>query len=290
MTGLITKGIGGFYYVLTEAGIIECKGRGIFKKDGITLAVGDEVEIELIEDEPGKGVINAILPRKNQFIRPPIVNVDTFIVVFAPKKPKPNYILIDKFLIMAEMHGIDPVICLNKCDLASDDEIAEIKEIYESVYPVVPISCETGEGLDNLKAVVEGKRAALAGPSGVGKSTILNCLHPTANMETGDISKKTSRGKHTTRHAEIFQIEGGGMIYDTPGFTSFEILEAEEDNLMHYYPEIEKMTGKCRYDDCRHMKEPECAVRAAVKSGEIHGLRYNSYVANMEEIRNRKKY
>ena len=166
MTGLITKGIGGFYYVLTEAGIIECKGRGIFKKDGITLAVGDEVEIELIEDEPGKGVINAILPRKNQFIRPPIVNVDTFIVVFAPKKPKPNYILIDKFLIMAEMHGIDPVICLNKCDLASDDEIAEIKEIYEKVYPVVPISCETGEGLDKLKEVVEGKTILITTSNG----------------------------------------------------------------------------------------------------------------------------
>lgn len=290
MLGLITKGIGGFYYVLTERGVIECKGRGIFKKDGITLAVGDQVEIELIEDEADKGVINSILPRKNHFIRPPIVNVETFVVVFAPKKPKPNFILIDKFLIMAEMNGIEPIICLNKCDLASEEEIDEIRSIYESTYPVVAISCETGEGLDKLKKIISGKRTALAGPSGVGKSTILNCLHPEAKMETGDISKKTSRGKHTTRHAEIFQIEGGGMIYDTPGFTSFEILEAEEDNLMHYYPEIEKYTGKCRYDNCRHMKEPECAVRSAVKEGIIHKLRYNSYVANMDEIRSKKKY
>lgn len=288
MKGLITKGIGGFYYVLTEEGMIEAKGRGIFKKDGITLAVGDLVELELTED--GKGVINSIEPRKNQFIRPPIVNVDTFIVVFAPKKPKPNYILIDKFLIMAEMNGIEPIICLNKCDLADEEEIEEIKRIYGDVYPVITVSCVTEQGLDQLKSVVTGKKAALAGPSGVGKSTILNHLHPQANMETGSISHKTSRGKHTTRHVEIFQLEEGGMIYDTPGFTSFEILEAEEDNLSHYYPELERYLGQCRYDNCRHKSEPDCAVVRAVKNKEIHPLRYESYLSNLEEIRNKKRY
>ena len=145
MTGLITKGIGGFYYVLTEQGMIEAKGRGIFKKDGITLSVGDKVEIELIEE--GKGVINEIYPRKNQFIRPPIVNVDTFIVVIAPARPKPNYILIDKFLVMAEMNGMEPILCINKCDLVSPEEISHIKEIYNGVYPVLTLSCQTGQGL-----------------------------------------------------------------------------------------------------------------------------------------------
>ena len=288
MTGLITKGIGGFYYVLTEQGMIEAKGRGIFKKDGITLSVGDKVEIELIEE--GKGVINEIYPRKNQFIRPPIVNVDTFIVVIAPARPKPNYILIDKFLVMAEMNGMEPILCINKCDLVSPEEISHIKEIYNGVYPVLTLSCQTGQGLQELKDRIQGQKAALAGPSGVGKSTILNCLHPEANMETGDISHKTHRGKHTTRHVEIFQIEGGGMVFDTPGFTSFEILEADETNLMNFYPEIEHFKGQCRYDDCRHLKEPACAVRAAVAKGEIHEKRYASYLANMEELHNKKKY
>ncbi len=288
MTGLITKGIGGFYYVLTEEGMIEAKGRGIFKKDGITLAVGDIVEVEKTEE--GKGVINSIHPRKNQFIRPPIVNVDTFIVVFAPAHPKPNYMLIDKFLIMAEMNGIEPVLCLNKCDLVSEEEVEEIRSIYADIYPILTVSCQTGHGLDKLAEMVAGKKAALAGPSGVGKSTILNHLHPEANMETGAVSYKTRRGKHTTRHVEIFQLEGGGMIYDTPGFTSFEILEAEEDNLSGFYPEMDQLRGQCRYDDCRHVSEPECAVRDAVKAGRIHKKRYDSYLANLEEIRTRKKY
>lgn len=290
MKGLIVKGIGGFYYVDTAQGIIEAKGRGIFKKDGITLAVGDIVELEIIDEEGKKGVINSINPRKNQFIRPPIANVDTFVVVFAAAKPKPNLILVDKFLIMAEMHGVEAVICINKSDLVSPETLAEYKAIYEDIYPVITVSARTGEGLDRLKEVISGKTAALAGPSGVGKSTILNALIPHANMETGSVSEKTKRGKHTTRHVEIFDAEGGGRIFDTPGFTSFEILEAEEDNLMHYYPDIDKYSGGCYYDNCRHLKEPQCAVREALDDGKIHKLRYQSYTANMEEIKNRRKY
>lgn len=290
MKGLIVKGIGGFYYVETEAEIIEAKGRGIFKKDGTTLMVGDEVELEIIDEEEKKGVINAILPRKNSFIRPPIANADVFIVVFAPKKPKPNFALIDKFLIMAEMHSVEAIICINKCDLASDEEIAEIRAVYDSIYPVLSVSGKTGMGIGELEGRIAGKKAALAGPSGVGKSTLLNLMIPHANMETGSISEKTQRGKHTTRHVEIFDAEGGGKLFDTPGFTSFEILEAEEDSLWMYYPEIEKFAGKCRYDNCRHLKEPDCCVREAVKKGEIHKLRYESYLANMEEIQKRKKY
>ena len=290
MRGLIRKGIGGFYYVQTEAGLIEAKGRGIFKKDGTTLAVGDRVEIDIIDEAEKKGVIDEILPRKNQFIRPPIVNVDVFLIVFAATRPKPNFALVDKFLVMAEMHNVESILCINKCDGASAEEIAEMKAVYEPVYPVFCISGRTGQGLAALEAQIAGRTAALAGPSGVGKSTILNAMIPHANMETGEISAKTKRGRHTTRHAELFDVEGGGMVFDTPGFTSFEILEADEDSLRLYYPELERYEGQCRYDNCRHMTEPDCAVRDAVRSGRIHKSRYESYTANMEEIRSRKKY
>ena len=289
MEGLIVKGIGGFYYVDTGSEIIEAKGRGIFKKDGITLAVGDRVELEIIDEAEKKGVINSIYPRKNQFIRPPIVNVDTFVVVFAASKPKPNLVLVDKFLVMAEMHGVEAIICINKRDLVSPEILGEYKAIYENIYPVIAVSARTGEGMDELKNALSAKTAALAGPSGVGKSTIINALVPHANMETGSISEKTKRGKHTTRHAEIFKAEGGGRIFDTPGFTSFEIMEADEESLMHYYPDIERYSDGCFYDNCRHLKEPQCAVREAVNKGKIHRLRYESYAANMEEIKNRKK-
>ena len=290
MEGLIIKGIGGFYYVDTGSEIIEAKGRGIFKKDGITLAVGDKVQLEIIDEAEKKGVINSIYPRKNQFIRPPIANVDTFVVVFAASKPKPNLVLVDKFLVMAQMHGVEALICINKSDLVSPEVLAEYKAIYENIYPVIAVSARTGEGIDELKHAVSGKTAALAGPSGVGKSTIINALIPHANMETGSISEKTKRGKHTTRHVEIFRADGGGRIFDTPGFTSFEIMEAKEDNLMHYYPDIDRYSANCYYDNCRHLKEPSCAVREALNDGKIHRLRYESYAANMEEIKNRRKY
>ena len=290
MEGLIVKGIGGFYYVDTGSEIIEAKGRGIFKKDGITLAVGDRVELEIIDEAGRKGVINSIYPRKNQFIRPPIVNVDTFVVVFAASKPKPNLVLVDKFLVMAEMHGVEAVICINKSDLVSRDELDEYRNVYDGIYPVIAVSARTGEGMDELKKAISGKTAAFAGPSGVGKSTITNALVPHANMETGSISEKTKRGRHTTRHAEIFKAEGGGRIFDTPKFTSFEIMEADEESLMHYYPDIERYSDGCFYDNCRHLKEPQCAVREAVNKGKIHRLRYESYAANMEEIKNRRKY
>lgn len=290
MRGLIIKGIGGFYYVQTENGVIEAKGRGIFKKDGITLSVGDEVDITILEDDNTKGVIEKIYTRKNCFIRPPIANVDVFIVVFAATSPAPNFPVIDKFLVNAEKHGIEPIICINKKDLVTEEELSKLKSIYEDAYEVVDISTLTGDGIDKLETLIKGKKAALAGPSGVGKSSILNKLHPSANMETGEVSKKTARGKHTTRHVEIFSVEHGGMIYDTPGFTSFEMPDIELNELREYYPEFERYHGQCKYDNCYHLKEPECAVRNAVKNGEIHILRYKAYLANMEEIKNKNKY
>ncbi|MEE0514063.1 MAG: ribosome small subunit-dependent GTPase A [Emergencia sp.] len=288
MKGLIVKGIGGFYYVKTADGIYQAKGRGIFKKEGITLAVGDNVELEVLPD--GDGVINEILPRKNQFIRPPIANVDCFIVVFAAAKPKPNFSIIDKFLIMAEAGNMDAVLCINKCDLASDEELVRIQDIYEGIYPMFFVSAKTGEGIDSLDTYISGKRAAFAGPSGVGKSTITNLIVPQANMETGKISSKTSRGKHTTRHVEIFESREGGLVFDTPGFTSFDILEADEAALSDYYPEFASYKGKCRFDNCRHLKEPDCRVREAAERGEISMARYESYLTNLEQVKKRKKY
>ena len=288
MKGLIVKGIGGFYYVKTADGIYQAKGRGIFKKEGITLAVGDNVELEVLPD--GDGVINEILPRKNQFIRPPIANVDCFIVVFAAAKPKPNFSIIDKFLIMSEAGNMDAVLCINKCDLASDEELVRIQDIYEGIYPMFFVSAKTGEGIDSLDTYISGKRAAFAGPSGVGKSTITNLIVPQANMETGKISSKTSRGKHTTRHVEIFESREGGLVFDTPGFTSFDILEADEAALSDYYPEFASYKGKCRFDNCRHLKEPDCRVREAAERGEISMARYESYLTNLEQVKKRKKY
>ena len=290
MEGLIIKGIGGFYYVKTEEGLIEAKGRGIFKKDGTTLCVGDLVEVDIISPEDKKGVINRIMPRKNCFIRPPIANIDVFAVVFAAKAPAPNFPVIDRFLVNAERHNVDPVICINKMDLVSSKELEELKAVYEGAYKVIQMSTKTGEGVEDLLTLIKDKKTALAGPSGVGKSSILNMLHPEANMETGDVSRKTMRGRHTTRHVEIFEIEQGGMIFDTPGFTSFEIGGMEPSELKHFYPEFERLDGRCRYDDCNHLKEPDCAVKAAVKSGKINHRRYQSYVYNMEELKSRSRY
>ena len=296
MQGLILKGIGGFYYVKTEKGIVEAKGRGIFKKNDNKLMVGDNVELSLLSEKPEtegielKGVINDILPRKNSFIRPPIVNVDTFVITFACTNPEPNFVLIDKFLIMAEMNNVDVIILMNKCDLVSEDVVKEYKSIYENIYPVVEASGINGKGMDELKRLISGKRASFAGPSGVGKSTIINSLIPEAEMETGVISDKTKRGKHTTRHVEIFEAMGGGLVFDTPGFTSFEIMEANEDNLQDFYPEIERHKGKCYYDNCKHLKEPDCKVKEAVKNGEISRKRYESYKFILNEIKMNKRY
>lgn len=290
MKGLIVKGIGGFYYIKTEDGVIEAKGRGIFKKQGITLCVGDEAEVTVLDGDGKKGVIEEIFPRKNHFIRPPIANIDTFAVVFSVRKPEPNYPVIDKFLITAEIHNIEPVICINKCDLASASEIEEIKSIYGGEYKVITMSVRTGQGVEELKELIKGKKTAFAGPSGVGKSSILNALHPKAEMETGEVSRKTDRGRHTTRHVEIFSAEGGGLLFDTPGFTSFDIEDIDEYELGRCYREFERYANMCRYDDCIHINEPECAVREAVDSGEINRLRYRSYIYNYEELKNKRKY
>ncbi len=292
MEGTIVKGIGGFYYVKTDEGSVhECRARGIFRKDGVTPCVGDRVKMTLREEDgEEKGVVDEILPRRNAFIRPPVTNVDCFVIVTAAAKPEPNLLVLDQFLVMAEEQRTEVVLCLNKTDLAKKDKLAELKEIYEKLYPVYLVSGRSGDGVEELKTALYGRQAALAGPSGVGKSTLLNRILGGTRMETGEISRKTSRGKHTTRHAELFPVEGGGMLFDTPGFTSFDVLEAEEEELAYLFPEMEPYAGQCRYDNCRHLKEPDCAVRQALAEGKIHPSRYASYEEFIRMIRSKKKW
>ncbi|MBR0455547.1 MAG: ribosome small subunit-dependent GTPase A [Firmicutes bacterium] len=282
MKGTIIKGIAGFYYVKSGDTVYRCRAKGTFKEKGIKPAVGDEVCFQVGTEEDNT-LVTEILPRNNVFIRPFVSNVDCFIIVAAAKKPAPILQTIDRFLVMAEKAQTDIVFCINKCDLKGKQD--ELKEIYEPLYPTVCIGQGMEEGLEELKRLIKGKKAALAGASGVGKSTILNRLHPEAQMETGNISRKSQRGKHTTRHSELFTLdEEGTMIFDTPGFTSFDILTAEVDELQFLYPEIGAFAGECRYDNCRHLAEPECAVKQALEEGRISASRYRSYKEQMEEL------
>ncbi|QIB69953.1 ribosome small subunit-dependent GTPase A [Aminipila butyrica] len=287
MEGTVVKGIAGFYYVKAGEQVYQCKARGLFKKDGIKVTVGDEVKIQL--HEGSDALITEIKPRKNAFIRPPIVNVDCFAVVFAITQPQPNFAIIDRFLVMAEKSNLEIILCANKADLAEEAELQRVKDIYGGLYPLMLVSGKTGQGMDELKTWLKGKKCALAGPSGVGKSTILNALEPQVAAETGEISQKTKRGKHTTRHVEIFDTAFGAMLFDTPGFTSFEVLEADEEELAHLYPEMQDYLGQCRYDNCRHIKEPDCRIREAVTEGKINKSRYGSYVEQIKEIREKSK-
>jgi ribosome biogenesis GTPase len=286
--GTIVKGIGGFYYVKTADKTYQCKARGIFRKDGMMPYVGDRVEIEPLDDD--EAVITRIFPRKNQFIRPPVANVDCLIITAALKKPELNLYIIDKFLIMAEYQHTEIGICLNKVDLAEPGEIDAFLEIYEGLYPVICVSGKTGEGLDELRKFLAGRKCAFAGPSGVGKSTLLNRLEDTFMAETGEISEKSQRGKHTTRHVELFQLSDDSMIFDTPGFTSFEVLDAEEQELAFLYPEMASLIGQCKYHNCRHVSEPGCQIRVAAEEGTIHASRYDSYCRQLKEIQEMRRY
>lgn len=290
LEGLIIRGVGGFYYVETESGVYQCRARGLFKKQGITPMVGDRVAIDLTEEEEVEGYVTEIHPRRNSFIRPPIANVDLLLVTAAFRHPAPNLRLIDRFLVMAQMAGTEAVICFNKADLADAAQIEEMQRIYGDSYEVRFLSAKTGDGIDALAERVAGLQVALAGPSGVGKSTVLNHLCRDASAKTGEVSRKTRRGRHTTRHVEIFPMDLGGKVFDTPGFTSFDILEASEEDLAGYYPEMRPYLGQCRFDNCRHIKEPDCMVRKAVEEGTISRERYASYVTQIEEMRARVPY
>ena len=282
MKGLITKGIAGFYYVDTPEGVFQCKARGIFKKEDVTPHVGDYVEMDITDDVDDEGVINEILPRKNVFVRPPVSNIDMLVIVVALEDPEPNTEIIDKLLVIAELAEVEALVVINKSDLKDEDPM-ELISIYEHLYPTMTVSAREKVGLEQLKALMKGKKSALAGPSGVGKSTVINAIDPRLDLETGDISRKTRRGKHTTRHVEIFETDFGAFVYDTPGFTSFEVKKDEDVRLDYLFPDFEDFRNNCRFSDCSHVNEPGCAVREAVKDGKISGSRYTSYLKIGEE-------
>ncbi len=291
MKGKIIKGIAGFYYVHTCDGVAECKAKGIFRKDKIKPLVGDDVEIERTGDEPLTGNIIKILPRKSVLIRPASANIDQALVIFAIVKPNPNYNLLDRFLITIEQQALKAVICFNKKDLASPEEQKELEKAYgECGYQVLFVSGTGRQGMDEIKNCLKGKSTVVAGPSGVGKSTIINALYPEANMETGEISRKIDRGKHTTRHAQLFALDEDTFIMDTPGFTSLSLGEMEKEELQGYYPEFAEYEKNCRFGGCSHISEPVCGVKEALEAGRISRVRYENYKALYEELKGRRKY
>ncbi len=290
MTGRIIKGIAGFYLVEHEGMRFLCKARGILRKDSQKPLVGDRVEFEAAVTEESEASITEIADRRNVLLRPAVSNVDQVLIVLALKKPDPQLFLLDEYLLMVEKQGIPAGILWNKADLAETEEWRQYAAIYESAgYPVFSFSSRSLEGLDGLKAFLKGKITVLAGPSGVGKSTLTNLLCPDARMETGEISRKISRGKQTTRHTELFPMGEDSYLLDTPGFTSV-FVDADQDSLRELFPEFWKREGQCRYSGCRHLSEPDCSVKAAVASGEISGSRYESYRRLMKELSERRRY
>lgn len=292
MKGKIIKGIAGFYYVhVVHSGIYECKAKGVFRNKKIKPLVGDNVDIEVLDEGNKLGNIIKILDRKNELIRPAVANISQALVVFAIAEPMPNLNLLDRFLVMMERNSINTVICFNKTDLVSEDRVSELKNIYSNAgYNVMFTSAKENVGICEIRKVLESKTTAFAGPSGVGKSSMLNALIPEANSQTGEISEKIKRGKHTTRHTEIFNIGEDTYIMDTPGFSSLYVNDFEKEDLKEYFREFAGYNNKCRFNGCVHVNEPDCSVKNAVESGIISRERYENYILMFEEIKNKRKY
>ena len=292
MQGKILKGIAGFYYVhVAEKGIYECKAKGSFRNQRIKPLVGDNVEIDSLDEKEKLGNITRLFPRKNELIRPAVANIDQALIVFAAMEPEPNFNLLDRFLVMMERQKVDTIICFNKMDLLGEEKLLRLKQAYAVChYPILYISNKTGEGLEEVKALLKGKTTAFAGPSGVGKSSLLNIIKPDANMETGTVSEKIKRGRHTTRHSELFLAEEDTYIMDTPGFTSLYVNDFEKDELKDYFPEFTEYGKQCRFAGCAHINEPVCGVKQALEAGKISRIRYENYVELYREIQAGKRY
>ena len=292
MQGKIIKGIAGFYYVhVVEFGVYECKAKGVFRKEKIKPLVGDVVEIDVLDEVEKKGNIVEILERTNELIRPAVANIDQALVVFAVTKPKPHFNLLDRFLVMMESKRIPVILCFNKKDIATEEEIQQLKEIYANCgYEIVFTSARENQNIEDVKALLKNKTTAIAGPSGVGKSSIINLLQENVQMETGSISEKIERGKHTTRHSELIWIEENTYIMDTPGFSSLYTNEFEKEELKYYFTEFEPYEGTCRFLGCDHVHEPDCAVKEALEEGKIHPIRYENYLEMYKELKEKRRY
>jgi len=290
MKGKIIKGIAGFYYVHDgRSKIYECKAKGVFRNRNIKPLVGDDVEFMVLDEKEGN--IDAILPRKNKLIRPAVSNVDQAVVVFAVTEPLPNLNLLDRFLVMMERQEIPVIICFNKIDLSGGKEIEELRAIYGPAgYTLHFISTYEAAGLEKLHELIAGKTTVLAGPSGVGKSSITNFLQPEARMETGVVSEKIKRGKHTTRHSELFFVENGTYMMDTPGFSSMYIEDLEPNELKDYFPEFSEYEEECRFLGCIHVGEKVCGVKTAVADGKISRSRYDNYLLLYQELKDKRRY
>ena len=281
----ITKGIGGFYYVRTAQGIVECKARGVFRKRGITPVAGDNVVLSA-----DGSLIEEILPRKNVFVRPPVANLDVLFIVASTTQPVPSTLVLDALTSAALYKGVQPALVVTKADLKAADALAEAYA--GSGIPLILLHYESGEGLDAVRGYIQGHLCAFCGNSGVGKSTLLNALAPELQRETGQISQKLGRGRHTTREVEIFEV-CGGRLADTPGFASLDaqkLARIPKEELQHTFPEFEPYFGQCRFTGCSHRSETGCAVRAAVEAGKISPSRYASYLALYEEANARKAW
>ncbi len=287
MEGKIIKGIGGFYYIKTEEGIIECKARGKFRHKDMKPMVGDNVTIKV---EKGKGVIEEIHERTSELIRPTVSNVTLAFVVFAIKSPDLNFDLLNRFLILCESNNIEAIVCLNKVDLVSEEEREEVKKkITDIGYEVLFINAKEGLGIEALRERMNGNVTVLCGPSGAGKSTLINKLVDREHMETGIVSDKIGRGKHTTRHSELIEIDNG-YIVDTPGFSTLDVTFIEKEKLKYYFPDFDEYNDTCKFRGCVHYKEPGCSLKQAVEEGKINKHRYEFYIRTLEEIIEGGKY
>lgn len=292
MTGKIIKGIAGFYYVHDGiSAVYECKAKGIFRNKKIKPLVGDNVEFDILDEKERTGNIVDILERKKELIRPAVANIDQAMVVFAMADPEPNLNLLDRFLIMMEMQEVPVILCFNKSDLGCSAQSRELEKTYKAAgYEVHFTDSRDPRSILELKTILRGKTTALAGPSGVGKSSLINQIQPEAGMETGAVSEKIRRGRHTTRHSELFFVEKDTYIMDTPGFSSIYVEDLKPEELAAYYPEYEKYTENCRFLGCVHIGERECGVKEAVKAGELSKSRYDNYRLIYDELKNKRRY
>jgi ribosome biogenesis GTPase / thiamine phosphate phosphatase len=287
--GKIVKALSGFYYVLHNDQLIQCRGRGVFRKNKITPLVGDEVVFQAENEQ--EGYILEIKDRKNELVRPPIANVDQAILVFSAVKPDFSTALLDRFLVLVEFNHIEPIICISKMDLANEEQMEMITKYanqYRAAgYKVMLTSSETETGIEQLIPLLENKISVFAGQSGVGKSSLLNVLRPDLDLKTNDISSHLGRGKHTTRHVELISI-GNGLVADTPGFSSLDFTNINAEDLTACFPELLKASENCKFRCCLHIHEPKCGVKQGVESGVIPSYRYEHYVNFLQEIKDRK--